>query len=298
MNEESRRTQRHDDSPNQSTIPPYSMPHGEIAAPYLAWALAYADLGYPVLPLVERGKKPMTSNGVLDATTNKNQIRGWWKQNRLANIGLACGVAFDVLDFDVRIQSDGTLQYTSAPALKRLNELGMLASAFGISQTAHGGLHVYVPPSGGGNHQLSQAHVDYRGYHGYVVAPPSCVVTEHGARGTGWYTWLQFPFEPIAGAAPVQWEAVIRALVGPIPSRPVIPSRGQSSEGLAGFVAGCKPGSRNNATYWALRKAQELNVSLGPICQAALKSGLKTEEIQTIVTSAIKGHTEAGDSHV
>ena len=32
-----------------------------------------------------------------------------------------------------------------------------------------------LPPSGDGNHNLKQAHVDYRGAGGYVVAPPGCI---------------------------------------------------------------------------------------------------------------------------
>jgi hypothetical protein len=101
-------------------------------------ALAYASRGIPVLPLhhpiaqlrharpVPAGqplaqpqswtacscgdqacrqvaKHPLGAlvpHGVNDATTNRARVLAWWTRHPQANIGLACGHRFDVLDVD------------------------------------------------------------------------------------------------------------------------------------------------------------------------------------------------------
>jgi putative DNA primase/helicase len=42
----------------------------------------------------------LVPHGVKDATTNRARILAWWTRHPLANIGLATGHAFDVLDID------------------------------------------------------------------------------------------------------------------------------------------------------------------------------------------------------
>src|SRR3954453_18758431 len=68
-------------------------------------ALAYAERGWPVFPLRPREKVPLIAkaaggNGVHDATTDLDQISAWWTRCPRANIGLAAGPAFWVLDVD------------------------------------------------------------------------------------------------------------------------------------------------------------------------------------------------------
>ena len=49
------------------------------------------------------GKHPLGSlvpHGVKDATANRARVLAWWTRYPQANIGLACGHAFDVLDLD------------------------------------------------------------------------------------------------------------------------------------------------------------------------------------------------------
>jgi hypothetical protein len=49
------------------------------------------------------GKHPLGSlvpHGVNDATTNRARVLAWWTRHPQANIGLACGHRFDVLDVD------------------------------------------------------------------------------------------------------------------------------------------------------------------------------------------------------
>ena len=72
-------------------------------------ALFYATkLGWPVLPVKPKAKEPLTEHGCLDATTNEETIRAWWKKWPNANIGLRTGVRFFVLDIDPRNGGDAS----------------------------------------------------------------------------------------------------------------------------------------------------------------------------------------------
>jgi Bifunctional DNA primase/polymerase, N-terminal len=94
-------------------------------------------------------KHPLGSlvpHGVKDATCNRARVLAWWTRYPEANIGLATGHTFDVLD--VRTGGDGW--------------------------------HYYLAPTGLGNvHPQGLAHVDWRGRGGYVIAPPSRHASGH-----------------------------------------------------------------------------------------------------------------------
>ena len=171
-------------------------------------ALGYASQGIPVLPLhyllFHRGglqpaggrhlapsvlpvgcscrdpdcgqpaKHPLGSlvpHGVKDATCNRARILAWWTRHPQANIGLATGHRFDVLDVD------GPEGQAAMRALAA--EYG-LASSGPLVRTGGGGWHFYLAPTGLGNiHPVDLAHVDWRGRGGYVVAPPSRHASGH-----------------------------------------------------------------------------------------------------------------------
>jgi hypothetical protein len=124
-------------------------------------------------------KHPLGSlvpHGVKDATTNRARVLAWWTRHPQANIGLATGHRFDVLDVD-------------GPAGERA--IGQLAAAHGLAssgplvRTGGGGWHFYLAPTGLGNiHPRGLDHVDWRGRGGYVVAPPSRHASGHR------YQWL------------------------------------------------------------------------------------------------------------
>jgi len=88
-----------------------------------AAAVAYASLGYRVLPLHHPipatatrgtrmlcscgdqrcgavGKHPLTPHGLKDATSDPTQLTRWWRRWPQANIGLVTGERADVLDVD------------------------------------------------------------------------------------------------------------------------------------------------------------------------------------------------------
>jgi hypothetical protein len=114
------------------------------------------------------GKHPLGSlvpHGVRDATCNRARILAWWTRNPQANIGLATGHRFDVLDVDGP---------TGAQAVRELAASHGLDSSGPLVRTGGGGWHFYLAPTDLGNIQpQGLAHVDWRGRGGYVVAPPS-----------------------------------------------------------------------------------------------------------------------------
>jgi Bifunctional DNA primase/polymerase, N-terminal len=169
-------------------------------------AVGYASRGIPVLPLQyplphrsdlqpvggnhpptlgagcscrdpgcgQPGKHPLgvlVPHGVKDATTNRARILAWWTRHSQANIGLATGHRFDVLDVD---GPAGTQAIRTLAATHGLQSSGPLV------RTGGGGWHFYLAPTGLGNASpAGLAHVDWRGRGGYVVAPPSRHASGH-----------------------------------------------------------------------------------------------------------------------
>jgi hypothetical protein len=139
-----------------------------------AAALDYAARDIAVFPLAPCSKLPLLSKkfggcGVLDASTDQNQIRKWWEINRSANIGIATGEpsGFFVVDVDPHHGGDETLA-----ELERKH--GPLPETT-ISHTGGGGQHLlftYVNGIGNSVGKLGLG-VDIRADGGYIVAPPS-----------------------------------------------------------------------------------------------------------------------------
>jgi hypothetical protein len=157
----------------------------------IAVGIAYAELGWPVLPLEERGKRPngrLVRHGLQNATTDCSVIKGWWRAAPNSNIGIATGRGLLVLD------EDGDIGADSRAALERKH--GQLPDT-PRSVTGGGGGHWYfsvdrhVANSAG---QLAPG-LDVRGDGGYVVAAPSV----HSSGRT--YEWDLAPGDvPIAPA--------------------------------------------------------------------------------------------------
>jgi Bifunctional DNA primase/polymerase, N-terminal len=107
----------------------------------------------------------LVPHGVKDATCNRARVLAWWTRHPQANIGLATGHRFDVLDVDGP---------TGAHAIRTLAAAHGLASSGPLVRTGGGGWHYYLAPTGLGNvRPAGLEHVDWRGRGGYVVAPPS-----------------------------------------------------------------------------------------------------------------------------
>lgn len=138
--------------------------------PLLSAALRYAERGWLVFPLYPRSKKPIKDEnlqleyGFKDASNERNTVLQWWQGVPNANIGLATGDPFDVLDIDGP-QSVSALQ----------DVLGKDYRHHGPVVTTGKGKHLYFAalPNGRNRAGLLGGKLDYRGTGGYVVAPPS-----------------------------------------------------------------------------------------------------------------------------
>lgn len=133
-------------------------------------ALAYAELGYAVFPCVPNEKRPLTSNGLLDATTDAEQIAGWWERWPDANVAIATNGLL-VIDLDVDDQGEPNQWLADQP--ERLIEL----AAAPLSLTPRGGKHFIFrqPPGVKCRNTASKLapHVDTRADGGYILVPPS-----------------------------------------------------------------------------------------------------------------------------
>ena len=144
------------------------MPPGLMEAAALYWA---GTLGVPALPVEPMGKRPLGAlapHGVKDATTDPAVIRTRWATHPSANIGLACGIAFWVLDVD------GEAGEASLAALQARH--GPLPATV-TTRTGSGGWHLYFALPEGRTIRNSVRRLgpglDTRALGGYVVAPPS-----------------------------------------------------------------------------------------------------------------------------
>lgn len=137
-------------------------------------ALWYASVGIAVFPLIPGTKRPANSHGFLEATIDAAQIDQWWTKAPTANIGLATGLLFDVVDLDGWVGVDTWADIENPP-----ESLGVVVTP----RAEGGGRHVYIAPTGRRNATKLMPGIDWRGEGGYVVAPPSVLPD-------GPYWWL------------------------------------------------------------------------------------------------------------
>jgi hypothetical protein len=152
--------------------------------PLLAAALAYAEMGYPVVacygivggsictcggrPKCKPGKHPIPTNGHLDATTDAEVIRRWWSDHPWANVGIVMGKASGafVVESDPRNGGDETMAALIA-------EHGPPPKTPTV-QSGGGGSHRYyrLPQGVTVKSRPIAKGVDAKGS-GLVIAPPS-----------------------------------------------------------------------------------------------------------------------------
>src|SRR5262249_37457579 len=146
---------------------------GQIQIPhrpsFVEAALKYVALGWHCFPLSPRSKKPLAgSRGLLDATTDANQIERWWAATPHANVAIATGPSgLTVLD------RDGPQGAAELHGLVRLH--GPLPRTL-VSRTANG-LHLVY--RGDGVRSTARGNLHVRGLGGYIVTPPSVHASGH-----------------------------------------------------------------------------------------------------------------------
>ena len=219
--------------------------------PALRQALAYARRGWPVFPCQPGQKVPATRHGYKDATTDEQQITGWFGRDPGRNVAIATGAPGpDVLDVDVHGAAGN-----GYAALGRLHCAGLLEDAYGYVRTPSGGLHIYFTGTAQRNGHLAAHHVDFRSAGGYVLAPPSQV---------DGHPYL--PWGTPGRDGTLSWERVCRAL----PSQPQRqrpgprPAQDRDLDTLARWLARQPEGNRNAGLYWAANRALETDPGRRP----------------------------------
>jgi hypothetical protein len=147
----------------------------------LEYALAYARLGWLVLPIKPGEKVPLAGQGLKHATRDEKTIQRWFKRHANAGIGIALAPSgLAAVDIDPRNGGDLDLRDRMPATL--------------TAATGGGGLHlVYSVPPGASLRSSLGPGIDIK-HQGYIVAEPS--VHPSGKR----YGWLDF--EPVEGEKP------------------------------------------------------------------------------------------------
>lgn len=192
----------------------------------IAHAIALASLGFAVFPVEAGGKRPngrLVRNGVHQATTDVNVVRGWWTAVPEANIGIRTGMGRMVIDVDGDEGAD------SLADLER--QWGELPET--IRAVTPRGMHYFFVAPGTVPCSVGRVApgIDIRGDGGYVVAPPS----RHTSGRA--YEWDVAPGEDAAAPLP-EWLA---PLVVPTP-----PQRRQPSSRWLELLRGVPEGQRND----------------------------------------------------
>ena len=201
-------------------------------------ALAYARAGHEVFPVERGGKRPICAHGKDDASRDLEQVRDWWVQHPVANIGLRPPVGTVVVDVDPRAGGASALVELTRPH-------GGLVPTW-TAYTGGGGLHAWYRVTGALRGKLCNG-VDLKHRSGYVVVPPSLHVS--GKR----YTWGNAL--PIADA-PDWLVPLLRRTTAALPSVHASVFSRSNDDGLVRLVA-APGGDRHNRLYWAVRRAVE-----------------------------------------
>ena len=241
-------------------------------------AIKYAtEYGWAVFPCSSTSKKPLTPHGCKDAKKNVGAIKAWWKKWPDASIGVATGTASNLIVIDEDLDEDKGLNgYEEVSAWERVH--GALPNTVQCI-TGRGGYHLYFQYTCDDikNRAGILEGVDVRGEGGYVIAPPSM-----HPNGTE-YQWEDAPDE--IALAPV--DGVVRKfLFGDDKPHAAsdfkLPDRiksGERNETL--FKLACSMQSQGLPDAAIMAAIEQTN-------QTACDSPLDTEELETIVSSALR----------
>jgi Bifunctional DNA primase/polymerase, N-terminal len=238
----------------------------------VVWALEYARRGIPVLPLsgkLPRIPKREGGRGVHDASTDHDQIRAWWQRWPHANIGLRCGIAFDVIDVDGPQGRDSLERFLAGHAQPPIGGPRV--------RTGSGGWHLYVTPTRMPDQIGVLDHVDYRAADHYVVAPPS---RHPDTRRC--YRWVcgRGIDTPLGQVPPALVELLVPRPVERTPQpavHPAAPGHPYGQQALtdeATAVAAAPKGTRNQQLWRSARSLYQL-VAGGVLDETAVEQALR-----------------------
>lgn len=253
-------------------------------------AARLAAAGMPVLPCAPGGKRPLVAHGFHEATTHPTQVAAWWRHWPTANIGVPTGheSALEVVDIDHKPAGSGFA------AFDRARRAGLVPGWLAVVRTPSGGAHCYFPTDPARaqpSWQAARVHVDFRGAGGYVIVPPSVVVSD--GRRAGYE--LAGPAEPHAAAVDAR---ALRDFLDPRPEpsfrndAAARATRVEDARRLARWVAALGEGERNRGLFWAACRLAEAgiapSVTLDALGPAAEQIGLPPREVVTTIRSAYR----------
>jgi hypothetical protein len=264
---------------------------GELGCPHAAQV--YAALGYPVVPMhtaqpggrctcrdpgcPDAGKHPRLRGWQQLAAVDPAVVGEWWRRWPQANLGLATGRRFDVLDLD---GEQGVEALDAALSIAPTEHPGPVA------RTGGGGWHLLYAPTGLGNRVGLLPGMDWRGRGGLIVAPPS----QHASGGH--YRWVR----PLTATLPEVPVGLWRLLAPPATPRATFPPAPTSAGRRGGYgraalareqaAVAAAPIGRRNAT---LNRAA---FNLGQLVAAGL---LDSDEVRAVLLAAA---LEAGNPEI
>jgi hypothetical protein len=237
-------------------------------------ALELGAAGWHVFPCWwagPRAKSPITKHGHLEATTDPDQIKTWWRRWPYAMIGAPVPDSAIVIDIDPRNGGDpAELESLTAPMPDTLTAW---------SGRNDGGRHLYFRrPAGALTSTKLPAGIDLK-VRGYCILPPSI----HPATGHP-YSWDEQPVAP----APL----ALRELLRPTP-KPATVHRGNGGNGagLVRTVAEAPERKRHNALVWAAYRARDdgiLTEITDELVAAAVAAGGETETSARRVIASVR----------
>jgi hypothetical protein len=267
-------------------------------------AQVYAALGYAVVPMhtarpgggcsctdagcSDPGKHPRLRGWQRLAAADPAVVGEWWRRWPDANLGLATGRRFDVLDLD---GDQGVEAIRASLSITPFEHPGPVA------RTGGGGWHLLYAPSGLGNRVGLLPGVDWRGRGGLIVVLPSW----HASGGR--YAWVQ----PVTMTLPEVPAGLRRLLAPPPATRTTLPSppsmTGSGAYGrvaLAGertAVGTAQPGRRNaTLNRAAFNLGQLVAAGLLDVDQvravllaAALEAGNPEAKARATIESGLRG---------
>ena len=154
-------------------------PMPEIGMPVVEHAVYYANHGWHVFPCNPTDKRPLVPTGFYAATTDKDQIRAWWRRWPNAMIGVRMGATSGVWAIDPDASKDG-----SPDGVANWAELAAKHGCIPHTHshnTPNGGHHLLFEwrddrPVTNREGGLSGLGINVRGEGGYIVVPPSVMV--------------------------------------------------------------------------------------------------------------------------
>jgi len=133
---------------------------------FLNAALTYVRLGWNVIPLRPRDKRPLLPSwGEWQIKkVTEDIVKKWWQENPAANVGIVTGAISGIVVLDVDGES----------GRKSLAQVARGLPPTPVSNTGKGSHYIYSHPGGEvRNFAGKLPGLDFRGDGGYIVAPPS-----------------------------------------------------------------------------------------------------------------------------